>query len=86
MLLEPHGAVAWRGFLDWQAQESLNGLPAVILETATPAKFQQEIEKNMGWSPDVPPVMAAAIQQPEDIDRMGADYDRFKKHLLAKHA
>ena len=30
--------------------------------------------------------MAAAIQQPEDFDRMGADYDRFKEYLLAKHA
>ena len=63
LLLEPHGAVAWRGFQDWQEQESLNGLPAVILETANPAKFPEEIEKNMGWSPDVPPAMAAAIQQ-----------------------
>src|SRR5580765_7256513 len=73
LLLEPHGAVAWRGFLDWQAHEPLNGSPAAILETANPAKFPEEIEKNMGWSPDVPPAMAAAIQQPEDFDRMGAD-------------
>ena len=86
LLLEPHGAVAWRGFLDWQEQEPLNGLPAAILETANPAKFPEEIEKNMGWSPDVPPAMAAAIRQPEDFDRMGADYDRFKKYLLEKHA
>ena len=59
---------------------------AVILETANPAKFPEEIEKNMGWSSDVPPAMAAAIQQPEDFDRMIADYDRSKKYLLAKHA
>lgn len=85
LLLEPHGAVAWRGFLDWQEQEPLNGLPAVILETANPAKFPEEIEKNMGWSPDVPPAMAAAIRQPEDFDRMEADYEKFKKYLLEKH-
>lgn len=86
LLLEPHGAVAWRGFLDWQEQEPLNGLPAAILETANPAKFPEEIEKNMGWSPDVPPAMAAAIRQPEDFDRMGADYERFRQYLLAQHA
>lgn len=86
LLLEPHGAVAWRGFLDWQEQEPLSGRPAVILETANPAKFPEEIEKNMGWSPDVPPAMAAAIQQPEDFDRLGADYGAFKDYLLAKHA
>lgn len=85
LLLEPHGAVAWRGFQDWQEQESLNGRPAVILETANPAKFPEEIEKNMGWSPDVPPAMAAAIQQPEDFDRMGAEYEKFKDYLLQRH-
>lgn len=86
LLLEPHGAGPWRGFLDWQAQESLNGLPAVILETANPAKFPEEIEQNMGWSPDVPPAMAAAIRQPEDFDRMGADYEKFKRYLNQHHA
>jgi threonine synthase len=85
LLLEPHGAVAWRGFQDWQEQESLNGLPAVILETANPAKFPEEIEKNMGWSPDVPPAMAAAIQQPEDFDRMGADYEKLRSYLIQRH-
>ena len=73
LLLEPHGAVAWRGFMDWQQVESLADSPAAILETANPAKFPEEIEKNMGWSPDVPPAMAAAIQLPEDFDRMSAD-------------
>lgn len=86
LLLEPHGAVAWRGFLDWQEQEPLNDLPAAILETANPAKFPEEIEKNMGWSPDVPPAMAAAIRQPEDFDRMGADYDKFRDYLILKHS
>lgn len=85
LLLEPHGAVAWRGFEDWLATETLDGLPAVILETADPAKFPEEIEKNMGWSPDVPPAMAAAIQRPEDYDRMTADYENLREYLLTTH-
>ncbi|MSU59671.1 MAG: threonine synthase [Pedosphaera sp.] len=85
LLLEPHGAVAWRGFQDWLETEPLNGLPAVILETANPAKFPEEIEKNMGWSPDVPPAMAAAILQPEAFDRLGPDYEKFKEYLLRQH-
>jgi threonine synthase len=103
LLLEPHGAVAWRGFEDWQESEQLGvpasagsnrlkaelqtvGVPVAILETANPAKFPEEIEKNMGWSPDVPPAMTAAIRLPEDFDRMGADYGQFKQYLLARHA
>lgn len=86
LLVEPHGAVAWQGFLDWQAREPRNGAPVVILETAHPAKFPEEIEKNLGFTPDVPPVLVAAEQMPEDYDQMGTDYGKFREYLLAKHA
>ncbi len=86
LLLEPHGAVAWRGFQDWLETESPKDLPAVILETANPAKFPEEIERMMGWSPDIPPAMEATNKMPEDFDRMGADYEAFRKYLIEKHA
>jgi threonine synthase len=86
LLLEPHGAVAWRGYQDWLAAESNDGTPAVILETANPAKFPEEIERLFKWSPDIPPAMAEALKLPEDFDRMRADYDKFKAYLLARHA
>ena len=86
LLLEPHGAVAWRGFEDWLATQPLGGVPAVVLETANPAKFPEEIEKLFGWSPDVPPAMAEALKQPEDYDRMGADYEKFRDYLISKYS
>jgi threonine synthase len=85
LLLEPHGAVAWRGFEDWQKTEPLGDSPAVILETADPAKFPEEIERMVGWSPDIPPPMVVANKLPEDFDRMGADYEMFRAYLLQKH-
>ncbi|HTR41039.1 MAG TPA: threonine synthase [Pseudomonadales bacterium] len=86
LLLEPHGAVAWRGYQDWLAEEPNDDVPAVVLETANPAKFPEEIERLFKWSPDVPPAMAEALKLPEDFDRMGADYEKFKAYLLARHA
>ena len=85
LLLEPHGAVAWCGFQDWQQTESLAGLPAAILETAHPAKFPEEIEQTLGFSPEVPPAIAAAEKLPEQFDRLPADYADFKQYLLAQH-
>jgi len=85
LLLEAHGAVAWRGFQDWLAVEPLDGLPAVVLETANPAKFPEEIEKTIGFSPDVPPAMEAMNQLPEDFDRMDANYATFRDYLLGRH-
>jgi threonine synthase len=84
-LLEPHGAVAWQGFLDWQVVEPLGDAPAVIVETANPAKFPEEIQKMMTWSPDIPPAMAAALKLPEDFDRMDADYGKFREYLVQCH-
>jgi threonine synthase len=85
LLLEPHGAVGWRGFLDYIAEEPLNGAPAVVLETAHPAKFPDEIERILGFSPEVPPNLAALDQLPEDYDRMEVDYEAFREYLIARH-
>ena len=85
LLLEPHGSVAWQGFLDWTAVETLGNSPAILVETANPAKFPVEIEKVVGWAPDVPANMLASLRLPEDFDRMGADYAAFKDYLLEKH-
>ena len=86
LLLEPHGSVAWQGFQDWLATEPLGESPAVIVETANPAKFPDEVAKVVGWPPDVPENMLAALKLPEDFDRMDADYATFKNYLLAAHS
>lgn len=82
LLVEPHGAVAWQGFLDWLAVEPRNGAPVVVLETAHPAKFPEEIEHNLGFTPDVPPALAEAERRRENYDRMPPDYEQFAEYLL----
>jgi threonine synthase len=86
LLLEPHGAVGWRGFLDYIGTEPLSDSPAVALETAHPAKFPDEIEKVLGFTPEVPSTLAALEKLPEEFDRMSIDYEKFKAYLIAKHA
>jgi threonine synthase len=81
LLLEPHGAVGWRGFLDYTTAEPLKGSPAVVLETAHPAKFPEEIEKLLGFTPAAPPALAALDNQAEDYDRMQVRYEAFRDYL-----
>lgn len=81
LLLEPHGAVGWRGFRDYENVEPLDGTPAVVIETAHPAKFPDEIERTLGFSPEVPPAIARAEREPEDYDRLGPDYAAFREYL-----
>lgn len=35
---------------------------------------------------DVPANMLASLKLPEDYDRLGADYDKFREYLLRAHA
>ncbi len=86
LLLEPHGAVGWRGFLDYLAEKPLAGAPAAVLETAHPAKFPDEIERVLGFTPEVPPGLAALEDLPEDYDRLEVDYEAFQEYLLARHS
>jgi threonine synthase len=86
LLLEPHGAVGWRGFLDYLQTEPLHDKPAVVLETAHPAKFPDEIERLLGFTPEVPPSLAALDRLPEDFDRLPVDYGAFRDYLLAKYS
>jgi threonine synthase len=86
LLLEPHGAVGWRGFQDFCAAEPLGDSPAVVLETAHPAKFPEEIERLLGFSPEVPPSLAALDKLPEDYDKMTVDYAQFQKYLLRRYS
>ncbi|MCL5269251.1 MAG: threonine synthase [bacterium] len=81
LLLEPHGAVAWRGLQDYETAVGLEGAPAVVLETAHPAKFPDEIERLLEITPEVPPTLAALDSLPEDYDRMAADYDALRGYL-----
>jgi threonine synthase len=86
LLLEPHGAVGWRGFMDFAAAEPLGDSPAVVLETAHPAKFPEEIERLLGFSPEVPPALAALDKLREDFDRMPVDYEQFNRYLIKNYA
>ena len=85
-LLEPHGAVAWRGFLDYTRREPLDGAPAVVAETAHPAKFPDEIEKILGIKPETPPSLARLDTLNEDFDRLDADYKSFRDYLLRNYS
>lgn len=86
LLLEPHGAVGWRGFLDFLEAASLDAAPAVVLETAHPAKFPDEIERVLGFTPEAPLALVEAERLPEDYDRLGPEYPAFQEYLRGQQS
>jgi threonine synthase len=81
LLLEPHGAVGWLG-LERYLDENPSSLTAISIETAHPAKFPEEIEQLLGFSPPVPSSLAEVEQKEERYLTMPADYGAFHKRIL----
>ncbi len=84
LLLEPHGAVGWLA-LERYLEENPSSTIAVAVETAHPAKFPEEIEQLLGFSPEVPPALAEVEQKKERFLAMPADYEAFHKLLLERY-
>ena len=83
LLLEPHGAVGWKGLLDYLESKCVNDSQlCVSLETAHPAKFPEEIKKCCGFEPGLPESLKGLENKPEHVEKMGKDYEEFRSLLL----
>ncbi|MBW2559923.1 MAG: threonine synthase, partial [Deltaproteobacteria bacterium] len=79
-VLEPHGAVGWRGLETYL--ECYGNFPlCVSLETAHPAKFPDEIVKLLGITPKVPDSMKGIDERKGKPAQLPADYPVFKEYL-----
>jgi threonine synthase len=85
-LLDPHTAVAWAGLSSYAADvDEDDTVPAVVVATAHPAKFPDEVRAATGVEPPVPPALAGLDDRPEQHIALPADYDAFRDWLL-EHA
>lgn len=80
VLLEPHGAVGWRGLEHYLAEKGDFPL-CISLETAHPAKFPEAIERALGFSPELPPSMKDIDSRVGDPLHIDARYDHLKDLL-----
>jgi threonine synthase len=79
-LLDPHGAV---GYLAWKMYAETNpNTYGIVLETAHPAKFLEDMERVLGQSIEVPERLAALADMPKVAIAMGKDYEGFKDWLM----
>lgn len=80
-ILDPHGAV---GFGAWKAHlASHPNSTGVILETAHPSKFIDEVESNLGIKVKVPERLARLRERPKDSVKMLPEYDKLKSYLVS---
>jgi threonine synthase len=80
VVLEQHGAVGWAGLEAFFQAIKTKGL-AVSLETAHPAKFPEEIQKLLGFTPELPESMKDIDQLKGRAVDMKNNYAEFKAYL-----
>lgn len=88
LLLEPHGAVGWRGlevFLDKHPAFDNPNQVCISLETAHPAKFPEQIIDILGFDPQLPPSLEGLEEKPEQFYEIPNQYQSFKTFLTSNY-
>ncbi|MEO0073599.1 MAG: threonine synthase [candidate division WOR-3 bacterium] len=80
VLLEPHGAVGWAALERFVSDGHCPSL-AVSIETAHPAKFPEEIQRLLGFEPELPPALAGLETKTEHYEEGPNDYRWFQDFL-----
>ena len=75
-LIDPHTAVAVAAL----RRSPMEG-PTVVLSTAHPAKFPDDVERACGVRPALPPSAAALAGKSERFDRLAADAEAIKTYV-----
>ena len=88
LLLEPHGAVAWLGlqnYMNLDTTEIAENNLCISLETAHPAKFQEEINRILGITPPFHVSLSKIKSKPEEFLTFDNNYDIFKDFILKNY-
>ncbi|MCU0289267.1 MAG: threonine synthase [Acidobacteria bacterium] len=85
LLLEPHGAVGWAGLEHFCREFPGFNETMISVETAHPAKFPDEIEKILGFNPEIPKSLSDLDQKEESFLNLSKDYDGFYELLIQRY-
>ena len=80
-IMDPHGAVGFLALRQYQEQQP--DTAGIILETAHPAKFLEDVEDILGRAIEVPERLAVLANSKKDATGMGIGYSQFKDWLMA---
>ena len=81
-ILDPHGAVGYHGLAYWRTLERDEDRPGIVLATAHPGKFRQEVEKAIGRELTLPAALLELTDRMKKSHLIENDYGELKKWLL----
>ena len=88
ILLEPHGAIAWRGIDEYFNHFSTCNIEnqlCISLETAHPAKFPDELQRIIDVNPPLPESMNGLAEKTENYLELENNYNKLKEFILKNY-
>jgi threonine synthase len=85
LLLEPHGAVGWKGLERYLETAQDKKSIFVSVETAHPAKFPDQIKELINLDPKLPKSLQDLDSKSENYSKANTNYQNFKTHLLTNY-
>ena len=82
-ILEPHGAVGYKAFVNYAGAFKLKEINGIIVETAHPAKFKDVVEETISKSVDIPERLAVCLDKKKRGIKIDASFGRLKELLIA---
>ena len=83
-LIDPHGALGYLAFKEYCQNKP--GSIGIILETAHPSKFIEEVENITQTPVDIPERLATLAHKEKVATPMGIEFSPFKNWLLNRYA
>jgi threonine synthase len=80
-LIDPHGAVGLLAWKEYQGATNSNAC-GIVLETAHPAKFLEDMERIIGGPVEVPERLAILAELQKESIQMSTDFEIFKAWLM----
>jgi threonine synthase len=82
-VIEPHGAVGYLALKEWQKDHP--DTQGIVLETAHPAKFLDDVESILGQKVEVPERLAILAAREKESILTSTDFEMFKLFLLENY-
>lgn len=80
--IDPHGAVGYLAFKQWEKTTASNNSMGVILETAHPAKFLEDTERILNKALEMPEGLKLVAKKEKKAEKMDTQYQTLKSYLL----
>ncbi len=81
--IDPHGAVGYMALKEYQKDNP--NTQGIILETAHPSKFLPDVERILGYTPNIPARLAELRDRKKEAIWTKNNYEDFKKWLLGSY-